>query len=87
MGVVADAVSQVMDLAPQDIEAPPVFGTRVRVDYLRGMGKVGKRFVLLLDVDRVLAAAELAAAAAVPAAAGGAGSAGEPSPGGERWTS
>ncbi len=59
MGVLADAVSQVMDLAPEDIEAPPVFGTRVRVDYLQGMGKVGKKFVLLLDVDHVLAAAEL----------------------------
>jgi purine-binding chemotaxis protein CheW len=69
MGVMADAVSQVMDLAPADIEAPPAFGTQVRVDYLRGMGKVGKKFVLLLDIDRVLAAAELRA---VPGAAGGA---------------
>ena len=67
MGVMADAVSQVMDLAPQDIEAPPAFGTRVRVDYLRGMGKVGKRFVLLLDVDRVLSAADLLAGAALQA--------------------
>jgi purine-binding chemotaxis protein CheW len=54
-----------MDLAPQDIEAPPAFGTRVRVDYLQGMGKVGKRFVLLLDIDRVLAAGELGAAGAL----------------------
>jgi len=67
MGVMADAVSQVMDLSPQDIEAPPAFGTRVRVDYLRGMGKVGKRFVLLLDIDRVLSAADLRAGAASPA--------------------
>jgi purine-binding chemotaxis protein CheW len=67
MGVMVDAVSQVMDLAPQDIEAPPAFGTRVRVDYLQGMGKVGKRFVLLLDIDRVLAAADLLAGAAVQA--------------------
>jgi purine-binding chemotaxis protein CheW len=59
MGVLADAVSQVMDLAPEDIEPPPTFGTRVRVDYLQGMGKVGKKFVLLLDVDRVLSATEL----------------------------
>jgi purine-binding chemotaxis protein CheW len=69
MGVVADGVSQVMDLLPQDIEAPPAFGTRVRVDYLRGLGKVGKTFVLILDIDRVLAAHELRAAAALPAGA------------------
>ena len=67
MGVLADAVSQVMDLTPADIEAPPAFGTRVRVDYLQGMGKVGKKFVLLLDVDRVLSAPELRAAEAVTA--------------------
>jgi purine-binding chemotaxis protein CheW len=67
MGVLADAVSQVMDLTPADIEAPPVFGTAVRVDYLQGLGKVGKRFVLLLDVDQVLAAAELRAAEALAA--------------------
>ena len=62
LGVLADAVSQVMDFAPGDIEAPPAFGTAVRVDYLQGMGKVGKKFVLLLDVDRILATPELQAA-------------------------
>jgi purine-binding chemotaxis protein CheW len=71
MGVMADAVSQVMDLAPQDIQAPPAFGTRVRVDYLRGMGKIGKKFVLLLDIDRVLGAADvLPGLAAQPGAPG-----------------
>lgn len=63
MGIVADAVRQVMDLAPQDIEPSPSFGTRVRVDYLLGMGKVGKKFVLILDVDRVLSSEELQAVA------------------------
>jgi purine-binding chemotaxis protein CheW len=65
MGVLADAVSQVMDLTPADIEAPPAFGTAVRVDYLQGMGKVGKKFVLILDVNKVLSAPELLAAEAV----------------------
>ncbi len=69
MGVLADAVRQVMDLAPDDIEPAPSLGTRIRVDYLEGMGKVGKKFVLLLDVDRVLSSAELKAARAVAAAA------------------
>jgi purine-binding chemotaxis protein CheW len=67
LGLLADAVSQVMDFAPGDIEAPPAFGTGIRVDYLQGMGKVGKRFVLLLDVDRILAVPELQAAEAAAA--------------------
>lgn len=63
MGVVADAVNQVIELSPEEIEDPPSFGTRVRVDYLLGMGKTGRTFVLLLDIDRVLSEDELQAAA------------------------
>jgi purine-binding chemotaxis protein CheW len=70
MGVVADAVSQVIEFLPQDIQAPPAFGTRVRVDFLRGMGKAGKKFVLLLDIDKVLSTAELQVSAALQATQG-----------------
>ena len=58
MGVMSDAVREVIELGPQDVEPPPAFGTQVRVDHLLGMGKAGKRFVLLLDVDRVISADE-----------------------------
>jgi purine-binding chemotaxis protein CheW len=59
MGLMADAVSQVIDLPPADIEPPPAFGTRVRVDFLKGLGKIGKKFVLILDLDRALSATDL----------------------------
>jgi purine-binding chemotaxis protein CheW len=65
MGVLADSVSEVIDLTPSEIESPPSFGTRVKVDYLRGMGRAGQKFVLLLDIDRVLSADETAVANAV----------------------
>ena len=65
MGVLADAVSQVIDLPASEVEPPPSFGTRVRVDCLLGMGRAGKKFVLLLDIDKVLSAEELAAAQSV----------------------
>ena len=58
MGVLADAVSEVLELGDGEIDPPPPFGTRVAVDYLTGMGKVGKGFVLLLDIDRALSADE-----------------------------
>ena len=55
LGVLADTVQQVVDLSPADIEPAPSFGTRVRLDYLQGVGKAdGQRFVMLLDVDRLL---------------------------------
>jgi len=59
MGIVADAVSQVMDLASEDIREVPEFGTRVQVNYLLGMAQLGKKFALLLDVDKVLSTDEL----------------------------
>jgi purine-binding chemotaxis protein CheW len=74
LGLLADAVSEVLDLPADAVEPPPAFGTGVRLDYLTGMGKVGKGFVLLLDVDRTVSAseAEIAAqAAAAPAPAVG----------------
>jgi purine-binding chemotaxis protein CheW len=64
MGIVADSVNQVIDLPESAVEPPPAFGTRVRVDYLVGMGKVGKGFVLILDIDRVLSTDELLATTA-----------------------
>lgn len=69
MGVLADAVSQVIDLLPADVEPTPSFGTRVHVDYLLGMGKLGKKFVLILDIDKVLSTEELTAAAVVETSA------------------
>jgi len=59
MGILADAVNQVIELAAKDIEEPPAFGTQVRLDYLSGMGKLGQKFALVLNVDRVLSANEL----------------------------
>lgn len=66
MGVMADAVNQVVELSDADIQPAPPFGPKVRVDYLLGMGRSGEKFVLLLDIDRVLAASEILAALEAP---------------------
>ena len=65
VGILTDAVSQVLDLAPRDIEPPPAFGTRVRVDYLEGLGRQEGGFVLLLNLDRLLSVSELMAVSTV----------------------
>lgn len=73
MGVLADSVSQVVELAVADVQPPPAFGTRIRVDYLSGMACIGKQFALILDIDRLLSADELVLAAGAPAAEPAAG--------------
>lgn len=59
MGLVADAVRQVVDLSSDDIEPAPEFGTTVHVKFLQGLGRSEGRLLLLLDVDRVLTTDEL----------------------------
>jgi purine-binding chemotaxis protein CheW len=61
MGVLADSVSQVLDLSDAEIEKTPRFGTRVKTEYLVGMGALGKKFCLILDIDKVLSAEEMLA--------------------------
>jgi purine-binding chemotaxis protein CheW len=80
MGVLADSVSQVIDLRREQIQPPPAFGTKVHVDFLQGMGQMDKKLVLILDIDRVLTTDELLAAAALQVASGAqAGPAASPS--------
>jgi purine-binding chemotaxis protein CheW len=59
LGLVVDAVDQVIDLTPEDVAPPPAFGTPVHTDYLLGMAKLEGRLALLLDIDQVLTADEL----------------------------
>jgi purine-binding chemotaxis protein CheW len=61
MGVLADSVSQVIELSADEIEETPPFGTRVKTEYLLGMGALGKKFCLILDIDKVLSADEFLA--------------------------
>ncbi|RKH28195.1 chemotaxis protein CheW [Corallococcus sicarius] len=59
LGLLADTVREVLELGPDDIEPPPAFGTRVRLEFLRGMGRHNDTFILLLDLDRLLSLEEL----------------------------
>ena len=62
LGVMADAVHQVVELGADQIQPPPSFGPKVRVDCIEGMGDSNGKFVVLLDIDRVLSLSEILAA-------------------------
>ncbi len=61
MGVVVDAVNAVLEIAGSEIEPAPAFGARIRTDFIEGMGKVDGKFVILLNVNRVLSVEEIGA--------------------------
>lgn len=51
MGVIVDAVSEVLNIAPEEIEETPEFGDCVRTDYMKGVAKVKGTVKILLDLD------------------------------------
>ena len=65
VSIVVDAVSEVLEIAAKEIEPAPSFGTKIRADFIRGMGKVNGKFVIILDVDRVLSVNEMASLAII----------------------
>ena len=59
-GIVVDHVQEVLDIAGQDIEEAPQFGSAVDTAFILGMGKIGDSVKILLDIDRVLGNGDLA---------------------------
>ena len=53
-GIVVDHVQEVLDVAGEDIEETPQFGSGFNADFILGMGKVGDNVKILLDIDQVL---------------------------------
>jgi purine-binding chemotaxis protein CheW len=65
LGLVVDAVNAVLDIPQSDIEPPPAFGASIRTEFIRGMVKINSKFVIVIDVDHVLAADEVQALAGI----------------------
>jgi purine-binding chemotaxis protein CheW len=61
IGIVVDSVSEVLNIRADDIEDTPTFGTRMNTDYILGMAKMEGGVKILLNIDRVLSAEEIAA--------------------------
>lgn len=61
IGALADSVSEVLDLEPEQIEPPPKFGMRLKTEFIRGMGKKNEQFIIILDIERVFSTEELVA--------------------------
>ncbi|MBF0184029.1 MAG: chemotaxis protein CheW [Magnetococcales bacterium] len=59
LGAMADSVKEVMSLEPDQIDPAPRIGAKLRTEFIRGMGKQGDHFIIILDTDRVFAAEEM----------------------------
>ena len=59
IGIVVDAVSEVLNIKDEDIEETPTFGAKLNTDYILGMAKMEGGVKILLDIDKVLSAEEI----------------------------
>lgn len=62
LGTLVDSVEEVLDLEPGPIEPAPRIGTRLRTEFIKGMGKRDGQFIIILDIDAVFSSDELALA-------------------------
>lgn len=60
MGVLVDKVLQVLDITEENIDAAPTLGAQIRTDFIKGMGKLEDRFVIILAINKILSAEEIA---------------------------
>ena len=60
VGAVADSVQEVLELEAERIEPPPRIGMRLKTEFIRGMGNLDERFLIILDIDRIFSTDELA---------------------------
>ncbi|TGM81848.1 purine-binding chemotaxis protein CheW [Leptospira mtsangambouensis] len=59
VGLLVDAVNEVVDITPESIEEPPSFGSKIRLDFIQGLGKLESKFVIILKVNQILELSEL----------------------------
>lgn len=59
VGIIVDAVSEVLEIPNDQVEPAPSFGAKIRADFIQGMGKVNGKFVIVLNVNKVLSINEI----------------------------
>ncbi len=59
IGALVDSVEEVMDLDAEHIEPPPKIGTKMDTEFIKGMGKQGNRFIIILDIEKIFSSYEL----------------------------
>jgi purine-binding chemotaxis protein CheW len=59
VGALVDSVQEVMDLDPSQIEPAPKIGTKLNTEFIQGMGNLGEKFIIILDINRIFSADEI----------------------------
>ncbi|WP_287927497.1 MULTISPECIES: chemotaxis protein CheW [Diaphorobacter] len=64
VGIVVDSVSDVMELAPEQVRTAPDIESSIDAQCIRGLGSVGDRMLILLDIEKLMAGMDMGLAMA-----------------------
>ncbi len=59
LGALVDSVQEVFEIEPENIEPAPRIGTKLKTEFIKGMGKHNERFIIILDIDKIFSSEEL----------------------------
>jgi chemotaxis signal transduction protein len=59
IGMLVDQVDEIIEIPNKNIQPAPEFGTDIRVEFIQSMGRVDEKFIILLEISRVLSVTEL----------------------------
>jgi purine-binding chemotaxis protein CheW len=79
MGALVDSVREVFEMTPDTIEPAPKMGAAINAEYIKGMGRQNEQFIIIIDINKIFSAEELAIAKDM-ASLGGAGADRAPAP-------
>jgi purine-binding chemotaxis protein CheW len=75
MGALVDSVREVFEMMPESIEAAPKMGAAINAEYIKGMGRQNEQFIIIIDINKIFSAEELAMAKELTNLKGGPGKA------------
>lgn len=59
VGCMVDSVQAVLEMSDNEVELPPKMGMRLRTDFIQGMGKRDEKFIIILNIDKIISSDEL----------------------------
>lgn len=72
MGALVDSVREVFEMMPDSIEPAPKMGAAINAEYIKGMGRQNEQFIIIIDINKIFSAEELAMAKEIAGVSGGA---------------
>ncbi|CCH47644.1 chemotaxis protein CheW [Pseudodesulfovibrio piezophilus] len=72
MGALVDSVREVFEMMPDTIEPAPKMGAAINAEYIKGMGRQNEQFIIIIDINKIFSAEELAIAKELAGMGGGA---------------